>query len=125
MEIQEAKSESTKSSDTYEESATIGAEEIETKDIVTDGIRSFSIYMIQIASLTDKENIEQMVKYLDEQKLPHLVYKKSDSYKIYTKGFIKRKHAKYQLDELDGICRMHLFSRSICLIFNLNLKKQK
>ncbi|PHS36279.1 MAG: hypothetical protein COA82_01495 [Alkaliphilus sp.] len=100
LEIQETKSEPTKSSDTYEKDATIGDKEIEAKDIVTDEIRSFSIHMIQIASLTDAENIEQLVKYLDEKKLPHLVYKKNDSYKIYTKGFIKREHAKYQLDEI-------------------------
>ncbi len=123
LEIQEAKSESNKSIDTNEENAIIGAEEIEAKDIVTDEIRSFSIYMIQIASLTDKENIEQMVKYLDEQKLPHLVYKKSDSYKIYTKGFTKREHAKYQLYEI----RMHFPDAFVFTkhLFDLQLEFEK
>lgn len=41
--------------------------------------------MIQIASLTDKESIEQMVKYLDEQKLTHLVYKKATAIKYILK----------------------------------------
>jgi len=41
--------------------------------------------MIQIASLTDKESIEQMVKYLDEQKLPQLVYKKATAIKYILK----------------------------------------
>lgn len=51
-------------------------EEKNEKIEITD-TRSFSVYAIQVASLTDKENIEQMIKQIDARELPYLVYKKT------------------------------------------------
>ncbi|MGV8145700.1 MAG: SPOR domain-containing protein [Alkaliphilus sp.] len=99
IEIQDKKNESIESSNTCEKKD-IETNEIKTKDVGANEIRSFSIHTIQVASLNDKENVGQLVKYLGELKLPHLVYKKNGSYKIYTKGFTNREHAKNHLDEI-------------------------
>ncbi|MCD5415218.1 MAG: hypothetical protein LR001_09570 [Clostridiales bacterium] len=41
-----------------------------------------------------------MIKQIDARELPYLVYKKNNSYKIYTKGFTKREQVEEYLGEI-------------------------
>jgi len=50
----------------------------------TANLNSISIYMIQVASVSDNKNTESLIEELSSCNLPHFVYKSGDTYKIYT-----------------------------------------
>ncbi|MCC5911605.1 MAG: hypothetical protein JJT76_14315 [Clostridiaceae bacterium] len=49
-----------------------------------------SVYLIQIASVSDTTNIESLVAELNDNKLSNLIYKMDNSYKVYTLGLTER-----------------------------------
>ncbi len=57
----------------------------------------FSIYLIQIASFTSPNNIETLVEDLNKGKLPHIIHKMDDGYKIYVFGSTNRKSIEERL----------------------------
>ncbi len=50
----------------------------------TVNLNSISIYMIQVASISDNKNTESLIEELGSCNLPHVIYKSGDAYKVYT-----------------------------------------
>lgn len=61
-------------------------------------LNSISIYMIQVASVSDNKNIELLTEELDNHNLPHITYKLDDTYKIYTFASTKREDMEGKID---------------------------
>ncbi|AOY76837.1 SPOR domain-containing protein [Clostridium formicaceticum] len=78
-----------------------------------------SIYMIQIASVSDTSNIEELVEELNEKKLSHIVYKIDNAYKVYTLGLTDRGYVEEQLPSIRAfypdayISELHLPAKKI------------
>ena len=66
-------------------------------------LNSISIYMIQIASISDNKNIELLAEELDNHNLPHITYKLDDMYKIYTFASTRREDVESKIDEVKEI----------------------
>lgn len=66
-------------------------------------LNSISIYMIQIASISDNKNIELLAEELDNHNLPHITYKLDDMYKIYTFASTIREDVESKIDEVKEI----------------------
>lgn len=64
-------------------------EEGEEKTFVGE-LKPLSIYTIQIASLADKENLDNLINQLNNSKQPYIVYQVDNSFKVYTRGYTKR-----------------------------------
>ncbi|WP_026475924.1 hypothetical protein [Alkaliphilus transvaalensis] len=64
---------------------------------ISNEIRPFSIYTIQIASLVDNSNLDDVIGELNYQRLPHLIYQLDNSYKVYVLGGTKREHVEIEL----------------------------
>lgn len=63
----------------------------------TSDLLPLSVFMIQIASVSDTANIESFVEELNEKKLPHLIYKIDNAYKVYILGLTNRMFVETQL----------------------------
>lgn len=50
----------------------------------TVNLNSISIYMIQVASISDDKNTKLLIEELDNCNLPHVIYKSDNAYKVYT-----------------------------------------
>ncbi len=83
--------------DTYSE---VKGEELNQKNA---NLNSISIYMIQIASISDNKNIELLAEELDNHNLPHITYKLDDMYKIYTFASTRREDVESKIDEVKEI----------------------
>ncbi len=70
------------------------------KETVQDSIQPVSIYMIQIASLSDIGNIENLVEELNGKGLSHLIYKMDKSYKVYVLAFTNKNFLEDQLSNI-------------------------
>lgn len=70
---------------------------LESGEQSTSNILPLSVYMIQIASVSDTTNMEKFVEELNEKELSHLIYKIDNSYKVYTLGFTNRQFVETQL----------------------------
>lgn len=82
-------------------------------------ILPLSVYMIQVASVSDTTNIEKFVEELNEKELSHLIYKLDNAYKVYTLGSTDRKFVENQLPMIRQyypdayISEIHLPSKKI------------
>lgn len=79
------------------EDAGHGAEEEGLNGEMVD-LNSISLYMIQVASVSDNKNIESLVEELDNYNLPHVIYKSDGTYKIYTFVSTKREDIENKID---------------------------
>ncbi len=61
-------------------------QEVVEKELDREAIKldSISLYMIQVASISNNKNIELLIEELSNHNLPHTTYKLDDTYKIYT-----------------------------------------
>ena len=50
----------------------------------TVNLNSISIYMVQVASISDNKNTELLIEELNNCNLPHVIYKSDNTYKVYT-----------------------------------------
>lgn len=66
-------------------------------------LNSISIYMIQVASVSDNKNIELLTEELDNHNLPHITYKLDDTYKIYTFASTEREDMESKIEGIREI----------------------
>ncbi|KAB3531457.1 SPOR domain-containing protein [Alkaliphilus serpentinus] len=82
-------------------------------------INPFSIYTIQIASLSDKENLDRLISQLNQNKKSYIAYQIDNSYKVYALGYTKRAYIEASLTSLREtfsdayISEMHLPIREV------------
>lgn len=69
----------------------------------TVDLNSMSIYMIQVASISDNKNIESLTEELANHNLPHIVYGLDNTYKIYTFASTNRQDMEGKIDRVRGI----------------------
>ncbi|SES75486.1 hypothetical protein SAMN05660297_00512 [Natronincola peptidivorans] len=88
-------------------------------ELITNKLHPLSMYMIQVASVSDTSNIEAFVEELNEKNLPHLIYKLDNAYKIYTLGLTRRSLVESQLQKIREyypdayISEIHLPSKEV------------
>ncbi|SDK59014.1 hypothetical protein [Natronincola ferrireducens] len=70
------------------------------EDMIYKDLSPLSIYMIQVASVSDTSNIEDFIAELNENKLSHLIYKMDNVYKVYTLGLTEREFVEGQLPKV-------------------------
>ena len=63
-------------------------------------LNPISVYMIQVASISDNKNIETLVEELDNYNLPHITYKSDGTYKIYTFASTEREYMEDKIDRV-------------------------
>ncbi|HZJ77060.1 MAG TPA: hypothetical protein VFC70_05060, partial [Oscillospiraceae bacterium] len=71
------------------------------EDIVN--LNPMSVHMIQIASISDKKNIELLIEELGNHNLPYFTYKLDDTYKIYVFASTKREDMENRIDKVREI----------------------
>lgn len=85
---------------TEEANETIETSGVKELNTITADLNSLSVYMIQIASITDNKNIESLIEELNSYKFPNIIYKIDNIYKVYTFGSTKREDVEGKLDEV-------------------------
>ncbi|MDR5657871.1 hypothetical protein RH915_00050 [Serpentinicella sp. ANB-PHB4] len=73
-------------------------EEIKEAYEASDNISNLTVYLIQIASVTDASNINTLIEALNENDLPHAIYEENDQSKVYTFGSTKRVHVEEKIE---------------------------
>jgi len=63
-------------------------------------IKPISIYAIQIASIADKSNIDEMIGELNEKGLSNLIYNVDDKFKVFIYGSTKRTYVESKMEEV-------------------------
>lgn len=63
-------------------------------------IKPISIYTIQIASITDRSNIDNLIGELNDKELPHLIYSVDNKFKIFTYGSTRRSFIETKLEKV-------------------------
>lgn len=102
----------------------VGEKELDGKEIIN--LNSISVYMIQIASISDNKNIELLIKELSNHNLPHITYKLDDIYKVYTFVSTKRENIEGKIDKVREIYedayigQMHIPQKQIQYLSNKN-----
>ncbi|NLM03507.1 MAG: SPOR domain-containing protein [Clostridiales bacterium] len=80
-----------------------GKEISENDDMIEEDLNSFSMYLIQVASVSSIENAEDFAKKLSERELSHLISKIDNSYKVYACGSNNRELIESELDNIRDI----------------------
>lgn len=63
-------------------------------------INPVAIYAIQVASVTDKSNIENLIGELNDRELSHLIYNVDNKFKVFTYGSTKRSFVESKIEDI-------------------------
>jgi len=89
-------------------------------------LNPMSIYMIQVASISDNKNIGSLVENLNNHNLPHFTYKSNGAYKVYTFASTKRENIENKVDRVREIYKdayigqMHIPQKQVHYLNNEN-----
>lgn len=90
-----------------------------TGEMLNESLSPLSAYVIQIASVSDAENAETFIEELNARKLPHIIYKMGNAYKVYTLGSTNRSLIEEELLDIREfypdayISEVHLLSKEL------------
>ncbi|KAB3535929.1 hypothetical protein F8154_05280 [Alkaliphilus pronyensis] len=67
-------------------------------EVLVGEIKPLSVFTIQIASITNKDNLDSLINALNQKKFSYLVYQIEETYKVYTHGYTQRPYVEDKLD---------------------------